>query len=393
MDRISPKPVKIFLSPLLTFLVMAPIALVVIGPLGSYIGDLLYILFDFLNNQARWVLPVLMGTFTPLFVMTGMHYSFMPIQLAQYATLGYGTLLGPGMLSSNIAQATASLVIGIRTKNKTLREKALSSSVTAYFGITEPALYGVTLPLKKPLIAVMIGGGCAGLYAGLCNLRTYASATAGILSLPVYICDDLSNVRNAVITIVISIVVTAIATLLIGFDDPKEETEDATAAQETGAVNGDAAMKTLEIGSPCTGEITKIQEVPDAVFSQEIMGKGMAVKPSDGHIYAPISGTVSALFPTGHAVGITSSDGVEVLVHIGIDTVDLKGEGFKLHVKQNDQVKKGDLLVEADLKKISEKGYSTIIPVVVTNSKDVSDVIYGEVGKAEVGTPMMTVIR
>ena len=161
---------------------------------------------NFINDRAGWLIPVIMGTFTPLFIMTGMHYCFAPIQQIQYATLGYGTILGPGMLSSNIAQATAALVVGLKTKNKSLKQLSLSSSTTAFMGITEPALYGVNFKLKKPLYASMIGGGIAGLYAGITGIRTYASATAGLAAIPVYISDDMSNVINACITIVVAIV-------------------------------------------------------------------------------------------------------------------------------------------------------------------------------------------
>ena len=392
-DRISPKPVKIFLSPLITFLITAPLALVVIGPLGSYIGDALYVLFDFFNNQARWVLPLLMGTFTPLFVMTGMHYSFMPIQLAQYATLGYGTLLGPGMLASNIGQATASLIVGLKTKNKELKDKALSSSVTAYFGITEPAMYGVTLPLKKPLLAAMIGGGAAGLFAGLVNLRTYASATAGILALPVYICDDLSNVRNAVITILISIAVTAIMTMILGWDDPAPEAEGKASATAPADSASENLVRRITVASPCEGTAVSLKEVPDQVFSQEIMGKGIAIRPESGAIKAPADGKITAVFPSGHAVGITTPEGAEILIHIGIDTVNMKGKGFRIHVAQDQEVKRGDLLVEADLKLIREKGYDPIIPVIVTNTADFTDVIPADERTVKTGDPILTVIR
>ncbi|WP_368259580.1 PTS transporter subunit EIIC, partial [Enterococcus sp. 2201sp1_2201st1_C11_2201SCRN_220225] len=185
--KIAPDAVKVFLVPLLVFLVTAPLAWIAVGPLGAMVGDILLVVFEFFNDQARWVLPVLMGALTPFFVMTGMHYSLMPVQLAQYATLGYGTLLGPGMLASNMAQAGASFAVGLKTKDKVMKTTAFSAATTALFGITEPALYGVTMKLKKPLWVVVLSGGVAGLFAGLTNMRTYASATAGILALPVYI--------------------------------------------------------------------------------------------------------------------------------------------------------------------------------------------------------------
>ena len=211
-NKISPKPVKIFLAPMITIIVTGIIGITIAGPLGNLVGQVIAIGFNGLNDYAGWVIPVLMGTFCPFFVMTGMHYCFAPIQTIQYATLGYGTILGPGMLASNIAQGTAALVVGIKSKNKDLKQLGFSSGVTGLMGITEPALYGVNLRLKKPLYASMIGGCAAGLYAGITGIHTFSSTTAGIFALPVYIGGEgFGNVMNAAITIVISMVVTAIA--------------------------------------------------------------------------------------------------------------------------------------------------------------------------------------
>ena len=297
------------------------------------------------------------------------------------------------MLASNIGQATASLIVGLKTKNKELKDKALSSSVTAYFGITEPAMYGVTLPLKKPLLAAIIGGGAAGLFAGLVNLRTYASATAGILALPVYICDDLSNVRNAVITILISIAVTAIMTMILGWDDPAPEAEGKASETAPAGSASENLVRRITVASPCEGTAVSLKEVPDQVFSQEIMGKGIAIRPENGAIKAPADGKITAVFPSGHAVGITTPEGAEILIHIGIDTVNMKGKGFRIHVAQDQEVKRGDLLVEADLKLIREKGYDPIIPVIVTNTADFTDVIPADEGTVKTGDPILTVIR
>lgn len=222
-NKISPKSIKIFLAPLLTIIVTGTIGITIAGPLGNLVGQVLAVGFNWLNTYAGWLIPFLMGAFCPFFVMTGMHYCFAPIQTMQYATLGYGTILGPGMLASNIAQGTASLVVGLKSKNKELKQVAISAGFTGLMGITEPALYGVTLKYRRPLYAAMIGGGVAGLYAGITGIHTYSSTTAGLLALPVYIGGDgFSNVINAAITIVISMVVTAVATWVLDFDDPVE---------------------------------------------------------------------------------------------------------------------------------------------------------------------------
>lgn len=208
VKRYTPKSIEIFFVPMVVLLVMAPLALLAIGPLGTMTGDLLASLFKILDQKVGWILPIIMGMICPLLVMTGMHYSLLPIQLAQYATLGYATLMGLPMFASNMAQAAATFAIYCQTKDRSLKAIAGPSSLTAFIGITEPAMYGVTLRLKYPLVAAMIGGGCAGIWAGLTNVRTYVSATSGILSLPVYIGEDgLSNLFNAIICIIISMTV------------------------------------------------------------------------------------------------------------------------------------------------------------------------------------------
>ena len=374
--KISPNAVKVFLVPLITLVLTSLLAFSALGPLGNYVGEVIAVGMNFVNDKAGWLIPVIMGALCPFFIMTGMHYCFAPIQQIQYSTLGYGTILGPGMLSSNIAQATSSLIVGLKSKNKDLKQLALSSSATAFMGITEPALYGVNFKLKKPLYASMIGGGVAGLYAGITGIRTYASATAGLAAIPVYISDDMSNVINACITIVISIVVTAIVTLILGFDDIKDEdaVEEATNDSEKNAVKT-SIVGEISMPSPVEGEAIPLSQVNDDVFAQELMGKGMAVIPSEGKVYSPINGTVESLFKTNHAIGLRAENGLELLIHIGLDTVKLGGKHFTPHIKQGDKINVGDLLIEFDKDAIKEAGYELDTAVIVTNSTEYLDVL------------------
>lgn len=389
--KISPNSVKVFLVPLITILFTSIIGFAILGPLGNIIGQGIAVGMNFINNKAGWLIPVIMGTFTPFFVMTGMHYTFAPIQQIQYATLGYGTILGPGMLSSNIAQATSALMVALKTKNKDLKQLGLSSSLTAYMGITEPALYGVNFKLKKPLYAAMIGGGVAGLYAGITGIRTYASATAGFAAIPVYISDDLSNVRNACITIAISIIATVIASIVIGFKDidGEEKFEESKNVENTkpSSVAGELTIKSV-----ANGEVVALSEVKDDVFSKEIMGKGLAVIPSVGEIYSPVDGTVEAVFKTKHAIGLKSKDGVELLIHIGIDTVELEGKYFTSHITQGSEVKAGDLLVEFDKEAIQKEGYDIITPIIVTNSPNYMDILPTEKAQINKGETILRVL-
>ena len=396
-NKISPKPVKIFLAPMITIIVTGIIGITIAGPLGNLVGQVIAVGFNWLNDYAGWVIPVLMGTFCPFFVMTGMHYCFAPIQTIQYATLGYGTILGPGMLASNIAQGTAALVVGIKSKNKDMKQLGFSSGVTGLMGITEPALYGVNLRLKKPLYASMIGGCAAGLYAGITGIHTFSSTTAGIFALPVYIGGEgFGNVINAAVTIVISMVVTAIATMVIGFDDPADETTDET---EQGIPSAGEAMKEsakagsikITVDSPLKGSIIPLSEVQDEVFSGEIVGKGAAVVPEKGEIHAPSEGEILSVFDTGHALGMRTRDGVELLIHIGLNTVELKGKYFQTHIKQGDFVKKGDLLISFDIEEIQKAGYDITTPVLVSNTADYLDILAKKEGKA--GEELITILK
>lgn len=392
-NKISPKSVKIFLAPLLTIIVTGCLGITILGPLGNLVGQGLAVGFNWLNDYAGWVIPFLMGTFCPFFVMTGMHYCFAPIQTIQYATLGYGTILGPGMLASNIAQGTASLVVGLKSKNKDLKQLGISAGFTGLMGITEPALYGVTLKYKRPLYAAMIGGGVAGLYAGITGIHTYSSTTAGLLALPVYIGGSgFGNMINAAITIVISMIVTAIATLVLGFDDPAEEQTEETPAVEKKEEEQAPSMR-IEIASPVKGTEIPLSEVKDEVFSKNIVGKGAAVIPSEGKVYSPVDGTVASVFDTKHAIGLVSEEGVEVLIHVGLDTVELGGQHFTAHVAQDDKVTKGQLLLEFDMDAIKAAGYDTVTPVVISNTDSYLDVLAADAGEINAGDMLITIVK
>ena len=237
-DKVSPKAVKFFTKPLLTLLVTGPVALIVLGPLGVIIGDGIAYGISFLERHVRWMVPLLVGTLSPLMVMTGTHYGLIPIGINNIATAGFDTVVGPGMLGSNIAQGGAALAVAVRTKNKTMKQVAGSAGLTAVCGITEPALYGVNIKLKRPLIAAMIGGGVAGLYLGITGVGRYTSGSPGLLALPGYIgTDGFSNIMNACIGSAIAFVVAFAATLIMGFKDA-DDAGDRLAAVNDGEPAG-----------------------------------------------------------------------------------------------------------------------------------------------------------
>ncbi|MGG7214657.1 beta-glucoside-specific PTS transporter subunit IIABC [Clostridium nigeriense] len=364
LEKIIPNSIKLVFVPLLTFLIMGTLALSILGPIGSFIGNYLAMFFDFLSTNASWAPAVLIGGTLPVMVIFGVHTAVGPLGAMQMAQLGYDSIFGPGALCSNIAQATSSLVVAIRTKDKSMKQLATSGSITAYMGITEPALYGVNLPKKYPLIASMIGGASGGLYAGLTQTHRFATGSSGLPAVLLYIGDNtMTFLYNIIIALVITVIVTAIVTYLLSLRFEKSGKSQDKQTIEVNVMNE-------SVTSPIQGEVKPLSESKDDAFSSKSLGDGVVIEPSNGEIRAPFDGKVSVLFPTKHAIGLVSKQGVELLIHVGIDTVNLNGEGFEAFVQQGQKVKKGDKLIYADLQKIKDTGLCTQIPVIVTNSAD-----------------------
>lgn len=368
-EKYTPSIIKFFLKPLIILFISVPIALVIVGPFGSFLNSVVESAANAINARASWLLPMLMGAFQPFLVLTGTAWAMTPIATVQISSLGYEIVNGPGMLASNIAQGGATLAVAVKTKNKQLKQLASSSGFTAVMGITEPCLYGVTLKLKKPLIASMIGGGIGGIYAGLSGLVRYAFVSPGLAALPAFIGENPMNIVHAVITCIISFVAAFIAAWILGFEDPAD-TSTASVPMDTEKKAPISAEGKTMVVSPLCGKTVSLSEVNDAVFSQKVLGDGIAIQPSDGNVYAPVDGKVTTLFDTKHAIGLESNDGVEILIHIGIDTVNLEGKHFTAHVGNGDTVKKGDLLVSFDKSAIEQEGYDTVTPVLITNTGD-----------------------
>ena len=365
LDRIIPKMIKFFFKPLLTLLIVASITFIILGPIGFVVGVGISTALNFLSEHVGWLVPMIIGAIFPLMVTTGMHYGIVPFMIQSIGAQGFERICGPGNLPSNIAQGAASLAVAFKTKKEDLKQIALSSGLTAVLGVTEPALFSVTLKYKKVLACVMIGGGLGGLYAGIMDVKCFSFCSPGLLSMVAYIGNDgWGNLINACISMVIAFVATFILVWTWGYQDAKESNE-----------------KEIIISCPVKGKVVPLNEVPDETFSQEMLGKGVAIIPEQNQFYAPVSGEVSVVFPTGHAIGLTSEDGTELLIHIGLDTVQLNGECFHVKVQQGQKIKQGDLLVEVDLDVIKEKGYSVITPILVTNPDQ-----YQEIEKLKMGS-------
>ena len=384
-DKITPAVTKNFLKPMLTLIIALPIALIVIGPIGYYAGEALSSAMVFIYDKAGWLAIMIMGALMPLLVMTGMHWAFVPLSIMNInnPNIGFDSLLLVGMLSSNLAQASSCLAVFLKSKNKDLKQLAGASSISAFLaGVTEPAMYGITLKYKKPLYACMIAGGVSGFYAGLVGLKCYVFATPALISLVQFIDPKGgSNFINALITLAITVILAFILTWILGFEDPANEEEEQGKIKEINEeftveeVKNESGESNSIVLSPIEGKAVSLKQVNDITFSEEIMGKGAAIIPTVGRAVAPVDGIVSALFETKHAIGLTADNGAEVLIHIGLDTVKLGGKYFTSHVKSGDRVNTGDLLVEFDIEGIKKEGYEVITPVLVTNTYDYKNIL------------------
>ncbi|WP_296876058.1 beta-glucoside-specific PTS transporter subunit IIABC [Thomasclavelia sp.] len=371
LEKYLPKMIKFFFKPLLCMLIVAPLTFIVLGPLGFIIGVGISNGLNALQQYAGWLVPTLTGAFFPLMITAGMHYGLVPFMMQSISASGYETIAGPGNLPSNIAQGAASLAIAFKTKKKELKQTAFTTGTTAILGITEPALFAVTLKFKKVLWCVMIGGGAGGFYAGIMSTKCYSFCSPGLLSLAAYVGPNgWGNLINSCISMVIAFIVTFILVMVWGYQDDEENTENLTPVKD----NEKTPVNKEIIYAPASGNVVSLSEVPDPTFAGEMLGKGAAINLDNNNIYAPVSGTVTMLFPTCHAIGIKSENGAEILIHIGLDTVQLNGKYFTAHVKPEQKIQKGDLLISCEIDKINQAGYNTITPVIITNTADYSKI-------------------
>ena len=392
VDKITPVITKSFLKPMLVVLIEAPIALIILGPLGAICGNVLSDVVYFIHDKLGFIAVGLVAGIYPFVVMAGMHHAFTPIKLGMIATTGYENFICIGELCSNMAQGAASLAVAIKSKNKDFKQIAGSSAFSALLaGITEPALYGVTLRLKRPMLGACIGAVAGGLFGGFFQLKCFGIATPAIVTIVQYVEESRPmSLLIAALTILITVIVAFIATMLIGFEDVVDEDDEEEYFEEVKEEPELTDGEEITVLNPLAGEIVSLNQVKDATFSQEILGKGVAVVPAEGVVYAPFDGKVDMMFETGHAVGLTSDKGVELLIHVGIDTVNLKGQYFHPMKKTGDEVKKGDVLLTFEKEKI-EQEYDLMTPVIISNTNRYQEIKAVKTGKANVLDSILTI--
>lgn len=360
--KVVPSILRTLFVPLFTVFATGFIALTVVGPAGNVVSSLLASNFLSFYESYGWIAGALFSGFLPLMIMLGIHNGFSPIQIQSISATGFDYLMGLNV-TSNAAQAGATLAVATMTRNKDFRTISSTAAVNAIIGITEPALYGVTSKLKKPLIVVMAAGAVGGGIAGFFHVTATGVGTGPLAGMPLFFTDTFIYY---IISCLVAFVLAFAGVRIVGFDDiPEEDNSGADEGTEASVYVSQAANE--EVYAPISGKVISLENVKDTVFSSKMMGDGAAIEPTDGRVYAPFDGEVSATVDSGHAIGLTSKNGCELLIHVGLNTVELNGEGFRYHVTIGDSVKKGDLLLEFDINTLRDNGYSLTTPVIVSN--------------------------
>lgn len=374
LKKIIPDVVKTFVVPFFTIAIMVPLTFLAIGPVSTWAGSLLGAATLWIYELSPIVAGLVLGGFWQVFVIFGLHWGLVPIAINNLTTMGNDPVLATTVMVC-FAQIGAVLAVILKTKDKTLKSLSVSSFISGIFGVTEPAIYGVTLPLKKPFIMSCIGGAVGGGIIGATAGKLWMFGGMGIFVFPAFIKPGAGldmSFYGSIIALVAGFAVAFVLTYLFGGIN-QEKSSKAT-EETTIASNEVAATKVQdeELVSPLSGKVLALSDIEDAAFSSGALGHGVAIEPSEGKLLAPVSGTVSALFPTNHAIGITTESGAEILMHIGMDTVQLEGKHFTAHTTQGEYVKKGQLLIEFDIEQIKKAGKPLTTPVVVTNHKEYS---------------------
>ncbi|WP_020098594.1 beta-glucoside-specific PTS transporter subunit IIABC [Microbacterium sp. 11MF] len=378
--RVLPGAVKRFMTPMIVVLIAVPLVFVVIGPISDLLGGGLGKGIGWVFDNAPWAGGAIMGGLWQVFVIFGLHWGLVPLFTLEFQTTGQILLVGP-VFAAVLAQAAAVAGVWLRARNKNLKSLAAPATLSGFLaGITEPAIYGINLPLKRPFAFGIVGGAIGGAIIGIGGVFAKAFVVPSGLALPALFGNG--NMIMLIIGLAVAIVVPFLLTAIVGFVEPAEDAAPAPASAENDLV----------VLSPLDGTVVDLSETPDAAFAEGALGDGVAILPRSGALYAPFDATVAAAFPTGHAIGLRHADGAEVLIHIGIDTVKLAGQHFDVKVTTGQQVKAGDLLLEFDGDAIEKAGYDLTTPVVVTNGELYPAITDRASGPVAHGEPLFTAV-
>lgn len=393
-DRVSPNVVKAFLKPLIFLIICIPTSLYVLGPIGNVMGNLLANVFSAAYNAVPWLTVGVLSAAMPFIVMTGMHYALIPLFMNNIATLGWDVIVLVTMFCSNLAQGGAAFGVALKTKDADLRSEGIACGISAFVaGVTEPALYGINLRFMTPMIGACSAAGIAGLFCGLFGVKGYTmGGSPSILSLITFIGGE-NPMHGVIFGAIAAVIIMAIsiAVTFILFKDPEAEAEE---EEEEAAAPAEAKplVEKKVLLAPLTGTTQPLAEIPDAVFSSGALGEGAVIIPTVGKVVAPCDAVVSATMESKHAVGLSTADGMELLIHVGLNTVELDGKFYDCKVKEGDAVKAGDTLIEFDINGITAAGYQLNTPVLVTNAEEYVSVKILAEGAVKAGDQLISVV-
>lgn len=382
MRKVTPDVVKMFVVPFVTILITVPLTFFVVGPVANTASSWIGVAFQAVYDFSPIIYGFALGALWQVLVMFGLHWGLVPLAIMDMAQNGSSIILTAAVLPC-FTQTGVLAAIWLKTKEPKVKQGAMPALISSIFGVTEPAIYGYTLPMKTPFIVSCLVSGFVGIYLSIFNVTGYAMGGMGIFLYPAYI-DPATGSFHSVIHLAIGTVIAIVASFIIMMllkvptlyttvDSPVDgQATPTTPAPEAKTVS--ASVKDETVKSPVTGQVVALADVEDKVFSSGAMGKGIAVEPAIGEITAPADAEVKILFPTKHAIGLVTEDGTELLIHIGMNTVELEGNHFTAYINQGDKVKAGQKLISFDTEAIRAEGYSLLTPVIVTNSNDYSDI-------------------
>lgn len=385
LNKVVPDVVKTFVVPAVVLFVCVPVGFCLIGPAANEVGAIINNVIQGAYGFSPIVAGILLGFLWQLLVMVGCHVLVvLPMMMGLMA--GEPQPLMAVVAFPSFVQTGAVFAIWLKSKNKKLKTIALPAWISGIFGVTEPAIYGVTLPNGKQFILTCVGAGVIGGLSVLLGVSQFTMGGMGVFALPAMI--DPANGSGSIISAVIVAVAAIVIGFIIAFVTYKDKKEAVIENKEEKLVKGREV-----ICSPLNGNVLPLSEAKDDAFAQGLLGNGVAIDPADGKVVSPVDGTVMTLFPTKHAIGLVSDNGAEILIHLGMDTVKLDGKYFEAHVKQGDKVKKGDVLVTCDVEAIKAEGYSMITPVIVTNTADYLDVVEMASGTVKAGDDIISCLN
>ncbi len=409
-NKFIPDLVKFFFVPMLTLLVSIPVGLLIIGPLATFGSTIIATTVISIRNFSPLLAGAIVGLTWQILVIFGLHWGFIPVYINNIMTNGYDNVMMP-FFACTFATSAVVLAIFFKTKNKQLKEMALPNFISGIFGVTEPAIYGILLPLKKPFIISCIAGCIGGGFYGAFNFRKFMMGGMGIFEFPAMIEPDgsMGNLIVAVVGVILTMIIAFVATMILYKDE--DETKKAEQSKEQRESKGEnaakgkadenekeekkraAIMEQIEVVSPIKGQVIRMENMKDDAFASGVLGRGVAILPEEGKVYAPADAVVSAIFPTLHAIGLKTKEGMEILIHVGLDTVQLEGKGFEAKIKQGDTVKQGQLLLKFDKDFIEKQGFSLETPVLISNADDYLEIVETNAKRVNVGESLLTVLN